>query len=52
MPSVYVPPLMAETKFHAHTEPQAKLYSYAFLFLKLFDCRQEERRFWTEWQQV
>jgi hypothetical protein len=46
-PSVYVPPLMSEAKFHTHTERQAKLSSCIFWFLSFFDSRREDRRFWN-----
>jgi hypothetical protein len=35
--SVYVPPLMSQTKFHTHTEPQAKLSCTITHILKSVD---------------
>jgi hypothetical protein len=47
-PSVYVPPLMSETKFHTHTEPLQKIMVLYILIFTFLDSRREARRFWTE----
>jgi hypothetical protein len=49
-PSVYVPPLMSETKFHTHTEPQEKLYVVLYILIFMFlDSKRKDKKFWTEW---
>jgi hypothetical protein len=50
-PSVYVPPLMSETKFHTHTELQAKYSNvlYSILIFMSLNSRREDKIFWTEW---
>jgi hypothetical protein len=42
-PSVDVPSLMSETKFHTHTEPQAKSVLYILMYMFL-GSRQEDKR--------
>jgi hypothetical protein len=40
--SVYVPPLMSETKFRIHAEPQAKLIVSYILIFMFVDSRRED----------
>jgi hypothetical protein len=46
-PSVYVPPLMSETKFHAIQNHRKNYIIYIQMF-KLLDSRREDKMFWTE----
>jgi hypothetical protein len=46
-PSVCVPPLMSGTKFHTHTEPQAKLQFSKFQLLR-FRQQTGRQNFWSE----
>jgi hypothetical protein len=42
-PSVYVPPLMPETKFHTHTEPHTQFIVLNILIFTFLDSRQKVR---------
>jgi hypothetical protein len=43
-PSVYVPPLMSETKFHTHTEPPEKIIVLYILMFMFVDSTREDKR--------
>jgi hypothetical protein len=48
-PSVYVPPLVSETKFRTHKKTTGKIIVVDILIFRFFDNRWEDRRLWTEW---
>jgi hypothetical protein len=51
-PLVYFSPLISETKFCTHTEPEAKFFLYFKSSFYVLDSRREDKRFWTEWWQA
>jgi hypothetical protein len=42
-----VPPLMSETKFYNHTEPQKKFMVLYILIFMILGSRREEKMLWT-----